>query len=409
MSKTQLRTHQQRQEGIALIFLVFFLGVISTAIIIQHMDSSNIPFEREKATIAALNEAKQALIGASVSSVEITTPLSLAAPKYFPRYLLNPDLRLSSSIREGSESGNAGAADISLIGKLPWYSLGVSTFKDGWQECLWYIVSGRFKHSPPTAILNWDTQGQLEVIDSSGNLIASNLVAIIASVGPILEGQNRSTNTNLPNCGGNYDAKNYLDTPNINNANHNTVNYFLGTTNNRQALNTNNKQFVFAKDKFYNDQFVYITSEDIFRPLMFRDDFINQISVLINETHLSSISLSGAKGTDNIDCSKVENTKTKTDEIFCNNWKEMLLIKDFNPPISMSLEGSGSNLSCNRVIFFGGKRTVSQSRLSATDKGNPDNYLENENLTVFKTQSGSLKGFAKFNPANASADVMKCL
>ncbi|PKO51790.1 MAG: hypothetical protein CVU27_05390, partial [Betaproteobacteria bacterium HGW-Betaproteobacteria-20] len=161
------------QHGGALIILVLVLLLAGTTVIFSKLDGSDVRIERDKNTALALAEAKVALIGFVIKTTDITTP----------SYLPNPDLKLSSVIPEGSESGGLGAVDISLIGKLPWSSLDISPLKDGWNECLWYVVSGRYKKNPNTSVFNWDVQGQIDVIDGNGNVLASNLVALIVSPG----------------------------------------------------------------------------------------------------------------------------------------------------------------------------------------------------------------------------------
>ncbi len=248
-------SHNQ-QQGLVMLILVFMIALAFTAFLLSFLNPTTIRIERDKQTTRALAEAKDALIG-------FTMLANVADPAYLP----NPDLKLTVAIPEGSQSGMAGGVDISLLGKLPWRSLGVAALKDGWGECLWYAVSGRFKTSPPTGTLNWDTLGQIDVIRQDGSLLATNVAALIIAPSYILSGQDRVlANPDTPQCGGNYDARNYLDAYNVGNAILGEVNYFLGSPNNRAALNTNNKRFVVAKNNFYNDSFVLVTTEDIFRP-----------------------------------------------------------------------------------------------------------------------------------------------
>lgn len=355
---------------------------------LKALDSSEIQNQRNIKTVAALAEAKTALIG-SVTNVINTTNSD---------YLPNPDLKLSPAIPEGSQAGASGAVDISLIGKFPWRSLGVSPLKDGWNECLWYVVSGRFKSSPKTSIFNWDTRGQITVIDLNGNPIVRNLAALIISPGALLPGQDRVAN-NTPQCGGNYDARNYLDSYNVSNSIAGEVNYFTGSTNNRQAPNTNDKVFVLAQNNFYNDKFIFVTVDDIFDILVKRSDFVNELNLQLNNAAQDirdySVVADGAKGTEYIECIAGINTS----QIFCENWNEMFLLKE-------NSEVNGA--TCSKVFIFGGRKTGQQVRVTAGDKAEPANYLEEPNLSAFN-DTGIFSGASSFDGSNPSADVLKCI
>lgn len=394
-------SHNQ-QQGLAMLILVLMIALAFTAFLLSFLNPTTIRIERDKQTIRALAEAKDALIG-------FTMLANVADPAYLP----NPDLKLTVAIPEGSQSGMAGGVDISLLGKLPWRSLGVAALKDGWGECLWYAVSGRFKTSPPTGTLNWDTLGQIDVIRQDGSLLATNVAALIIAPSYILSGQDRVlANPDTPQCGGNYDARNYLDSYNVGNAILGEVNYFLGSPNNRAASNTNNKRFVVAKNNFYNDSFVLISTEDIFRPLILRADFSNQISALLDDAtfqaHLQAIAISGNKGTANIDCDLTGNVSNRT---FCQNWSEMLLLTALPAPSTITMDGLATPV-CNRVLIFGGQRTAMQTRVTAADKNTAANYLEGVNLAAFAipvANNNNFVGNATFNPNVSNVDLLRCL
>jgi hypothetical protein len=250
------------------------------------------------------------------------------------------------------------------------------------------------------------------VIDGNGNLIASNLVALIVSPGSPLAGQSRSVDASTY-CGGDYDVKNYLDTPSASNAVAGEVNYFTGSTNNREAPNTSNKKFVMANNDHYNDQFLFITVDDIFNPIMKRQDFATQISALLDDgqfqTMLNTVTIAGNKGTGIIDCSFPTSTSNTNNETFCDNWKEMLLLVELSVPASIKIDGVTTSTTCERVIIFGGKKAVGQTRLTIADKNNPVNYLEGSNYTAFMANTNGLEGLSTFDSNNPSGDVMRCI
>jgi hypothetical protein len=400
--ESAMKTHR-RQHGAVLIIFVIGLVLVALSVLLYQLNAGTLKLDRNQKTALALAEAKAALIGEAISSAQLIN----LAPARLLGSLLNPNLNSVFSL-EGSETGTAGSIDRIVVGKFPWYSLNVSIIKDGGDECLWYAVSGRYKHQPATGTLNWDTQGQIDVIDGNGNQIASNLVALIVSSGSSVSGQNRAVVANTY-CGGNYDVKNYLDTPNGSNAVAGEVNYFTGSPNNREASNTNNKKFVMTNNDYYNDQFVFITTDDIFNPIIKRQDFANQISLLLDDPDVQTMAqtqpISGTKGTDYLNCALISDS---TNNVFCSHWHEMLLLAT---TASSPTVIDGVSTSCNRVIIFGGKKVDGiQSRLTATEKNNPDNYLEGVNRQAFGDPVNfGFNGVTNFNSNNPSADVMRCL
>jgi type II secretory pathway pseudopilin PulG len=395
---------QNTQKGFALIMLAFLLGMVALAVILNSFNGNSAKSARNRRTADALAEAKTAIIGYAVNNASVNSV----------GYLPNPDMGPGLSPTEGSAAGSIGAVDISLIGKLPWSTLGLSPLKDGSGECLLYIVSGRFKNNPiTTSALNWDTQGQIDVIDANGNVIATNLAALIISPGSSLDAQTRAlADPALVQCGGNYDAQNYLDPYNVGNAVAGAVNYFAGSANNSLAPNTNNKQFVLASNDYYNDKLLFVTTDELFYSISRRSDFPMYLTNLLADTdfkaHLQGIVIAGNKGTDNVDCNVITDS---TNKAFCSNWKEMLLLTQLPAPAPITIDNLAT-ASCTRVVIFGGRKTASQVRVSTTDKADPANYLEGSNLTAFATpiaNTSVFNGISTFNAGSPSTDVMRCL
>lgn len=403
----------KNQQGIALLIFVTVLLTAATTVTVKALKNSsqNIQIERDKITAAALAQAKDALIGYA-STYKDT---HLHVPFYMNGYLPTPDMGSGNSegITSGSFSGNY--KDRTVIGKLPWKTLGIATMRDGQGECLWYVISGRFKNTPQTDSLNWDTQGQINVIDASGNTIASNLAALLLSAGSPLDGQSRALiDTNHGQCGGNYDARNYLDAYSLSTAlASGEVNYFSGSTNNSRASDSNSKNFVLANTEHYNDQLMFITVDELFRSIIHRTDFTNQINSLLNDgvflSEVGNVVVSvGNKGTSNINCANTSNVDNKS---FCTNWKDMLLLTKLPASASITIDGVATTV-CQRVLIFGGQKTATQARVSSSDKTTPANYLENNNLTSFATPTSAnslFNGVSNFSANNPSADILRCI
>jgi hypothetical protein len=187
------------------------------------------------------------------------------------------------------------------------------------------------------------------------------------------------------------------------------VNYFAGSPNNREASNNNNKKFVMVNNDYYNDQFVFITTDDIFNPIIKRQDFANQITLLLDDPDVQTMAqtqpISGSKGTDDLDCTLISNSANK---VFCSNWHEMLLLATTATSPTVI---DGISTSCNRVIIFGGKKVDGiQTRVTVAEKNNPNNYLEGVNQQAFGDPVNfNFNGVTTFNSSNPSADVMRCL
>lgn len=391
------------QQGAALIVLVFIIALAATSYLLQPLNPVTSNIARDKKTAYALAEAKAALLG--------TTLLKPTVSVF--GYLPNPDLGLGV-ILEGSEAGEAGVMNATLIGKLPWKNMGITALKDGTNECLWYAVSGRFKNNPKTSdVLNWDTPGQLDVIDAQGRLLSSNLAALVISPGYPLHSQNRQlVKASSVQCRGNYDAKNYLDPYAATAALNGNFNYFIGASNHSRALNANNKAFVQHHNADFNDRFMGITVEEMYESISQRKDFSAHIHALLDDAdflaHLRSISIAGTKGMQHAQCTVIGNPARQE---FCRNWKEMLLLVDVPAGTTVTID-SALVTSCQRLLIFGGRKTGSQIRLTAHDKTRPFNYLEGANLLAFEAKTangGGFTGTRYFDAAHLEADIMRCL
>ena len=391
------------QTGISLIFFALILVIVSTASFFTYMDSSALKYAREQTTTDVLAEAKAAVIGDTISKQNVVEA----------GYLRLPDIgqNASSSPTEGNFGANftGNSANFNVLGKLPWKGYKIRPLKDGYSECLWYVVSGRFKITPAsTQPINWDTLGQIDVIDESGNFMASNLVALIISPGASMPNQDRQLSDEVySECGGNYDARNYLDPFNAEDTIFGNFNYFSGT-NKRVAPNSSNTTFVSAKNDFYNDRLIFITTDEIMSPIVRRADFSNAISLLMNDSVFDNplTPITGNKGTSSVNCS------SSTNSTFCNNWKEMLFLTMLPSPSSIEIDGSPTPNECVKVLIFSGNKTSTQSRATDSDKLIPANYLENENLASFAVPIAidtNFKGTSVFDPMNPTADVIRCI
>lgn len=395
------------QHGLALLTTLTLLTLWGLYLFVGQLSAVQFQLARERAAAAAMAEARDALIGNAISRL----PLGDAG------YLRLPDLGSNAGVASEGQASltfSGDARDLTVVGRFPWKTLDTSLARDSAAECLWYVVSGRFKIAPKTDALNWDTQGQIDIVDARGSLIARNLAAVLVASGRPLDGQMRTLgDPAYTNCGGNYDARNYLDSFNEADGIARRVNYFPGDINHRLAPNIDNKEFVLADTDHYNDRFLSITVDDIFTPLTRRSDFRSAVRALLDhfkaQNERSPLRSIGSKGSDALSCSAAP------DKDFCDNWKEMLLLTELTPSSQITVNGVPSSEICGRVLIFGGRReaALGQSRSSPTEKADKLNYLEGLNRSSFNVPTAAAATFSgsagDFTAASPATDLVRCL
>ena len=277
-----------RQRGAALLILlaIISLGVIFALVAGLNRSASALAAERAQKTTAALAQAKEALIAYAVTYKDRNDNPS--TPSYtVPGYLPCPDL--GPPAVEGQAAGSCGASLVSVMGRLPWKTLGIDPLTDGSGECLWYAVSGTYKNNPNgvsgstnSNMMNWDTNGQLVVMDANGSSYLAgstadtNAVAVIFAPGRAFSSQNRAAPAGwlapsnlVPACGGNYTAAAYLET--------------AQSIDNSTVSASARAQSTFiagtGSDTF-NDRLVYITRADIWNAINKRSDFNNYLRAM---------------------------------------------------------------------------------------------------------------------------------
>src|SRR5450759_2696856 len=253
-----------KQHGAVLMIMLVIMIVGIAAILVNSLNSVRLKNAHQGNTAAALAQAKDALIGFAITYSDTHSGQVFG-------YLPCPDK--AGGNPEGSAEPSCGLQDVSVIGRLPWVTLDVSTLRDGDGECLWYAVSGTYKNNPPTGLMNWDTNGQFQAYASDGTLLTTDpgnhVVAVIFAPSAPLSGQNRSPDGTAPICGGNYTASNYLDTGTVNSVNFNNTDIATG------------KFIQGISGGTINDQMVFITRQDIWNAIQKRNDF-QSISPTIN-------------------------------------------------------------------------------------------------------------------------------
>jgi len=161
------------QGGTTLILVLAGLVLGSVAYYLHSLSRSALVAQREQLTRQALAEAKEALIA---WAAEYATQ--------GPGHLPCPDTN-GDGLREPVACGTFNT----VIGELPWRSLGVPDLRDASGTRLWYAVSPNFVDREDRAV-NADTQG---ILSLRGDIAADGIVALIFAPGPELPGQDRAS------------------------------------------------------------------------------------------------------------------------------------------------------------------------------------------------------------------------
>ena len=227
------------ERGAALLLFMILVMMAALAYLVSNLTPEGIERRRTQQTQEALVQAREALVGYA-----LTYPDKKIDRMY--GYLPMPDIGKRGTTQdenckdasdrplEGCQAppSPSGINKVdgnylpTLVGRFPWRTLGMSPLRDGNSECLWLIISSLALNGNATETsypFNWDTLGFLDLQVANGGSELQSLIAnrphdrpwaIVYAPGPILPGQDRSKKANdddVTECGGNYDARNYLD------------------------------------------------------------------------------------------------------------------------------------------------------------------------------------------------------
>ncbi len=200
----------------------------------------SIDYEKNAKTDAAMRQAKQALMGWSAARTPNSTNTT-----YRPGELPCPD------------TNNDGVAEFSCvagaIGRVPWKTLEIPEPKDGYDETLWYAISGPFRYKPQaSAPITSDTLGTLTVYQgSSATTVTSQAIAVLFAPGPAVGTQARGTASALCSTTGTTIAQQYC-----------AANYLESTGGGNNAQ-TNGPFIQAASSATFNDRVLPITNADL--------------------------------------------------------------------------------------------------------------------------------------------------
>jgi hypothetical protein len=224
---------------------------------------------REAATRETLAKAKEALIAHVVSRMDRGNGPYRLVPGLLPCPAVSPTVALNP---EGSSEPSCGASDVTVLGHLPWRTLGIPIPRDGHGECLWYAVSGRFKAKEEGAeIFNWDTrQGQIRVLKADGSVAVDNVAAVIIAPGPAID-QRRTKAVGAELCAGSYVPADYLEAAH-GASNHTMVPNSVPTEPATSIVIDGGVDPATGRE-IVNDRLITITADEIWSAVMARKNF----------------------------------------------------------------------------------------------------------------------------------------
>jgi hypothetical protein len=475
--------NRRGNRGFALLALFAFLMAGVLYFVVTSLGPDFFEAYRARKTEAALAEARDALLGYAVTYRDIVDPDAVYG------YLPLPDLGYNSDLTsDHNRNNNVGcngegcdaaqvkptgsvASNYTVVGRFPWRVLGTEPIRDGYGECLWYVISGSHKRTQPVSPMNWDTLGQLDiVVANSTNTLGSILtsahdrpVAIIFSPGPALPGQDRAPdgNNDVSECGGNYDAANYLD-PGTAGALNDIANYFnqppLLVNHAAWDTSTANKSLsllgaIELKDdgtlwpnacptgtnceRVANDLGLAITPDGLFSALRKNKSFRAEINNMLDKmtecwswrSNIASmtpvpVTFPGAPPSDK-DAGRIPDAPSScasyiataygdshVPQGYFSHYREMIFVAR---PTSGTFTVNGVS-TCIGVLVFSGQRGSGQTRVTdATDdtKKYPANYLEPPILASFQGMGTTFSGPSELDTLasgqSAWQDIVKCI
>ncbi len=257
---------RHRQRGAAL--LLIMLGVIAATatVLLLNLSRDDLRTRQLKHTQAMLAMAREALIDYALLNPDYNPAAAYSLPC--------PDIDGSGGFADGEAHTTAcGAAGVSMIGRLPWRTLGLPALKDASSACLWYVVSGSWKNAgtATAAMINVDSNGQLQLYDieraaiSKGVAADDRPVAMVIAPMQALATQTRPGALPGVECVPGANADNYLDAD----AGSGISNAILGGV----VDGVDVLAVVAGTRDDHNDRIVSISRSDIERRLVNRADF----------------------------------------------------------------------------------------------------------------------------------------
>ena len=127
------------EKGATLLIFILVLVLASSVVLFKSINVDAAAAQRNRITYAALNEAKQALLGYALQNTNSTSASRASNANTQFTALPCPDTN-----NDGNSNNGSGSC-VSYIGWLPWSDLGIPPLSDGYGQCLWYALSPVFR------------------------------------------------------------------------------------------------------------------------------------------------------------------------------------------------------------------------------------------------------------------------
>lgn len=412
--------------------------VAALAYLVSNLTPDAVERRRAQKTEEALSLARDALLGYALTYRDRN-------PDQVYGFLPLPDLGSTRNnnagcTAEGCDAANfaGNALNTTVIGRLPWRTLGIEPLRDGHGECLWYAVSGSHQRIQQNVPLNWDTLAHLDIVVASGGAALASVlasaherpVAVIFSSGPPLPGQDRAPagGDDVTRCGGNYNVPNYLD-PATAAALGGVTNYLAGTNNaygvtdsaTPKALSLQGRVLA-SGGNFHpgacpgsdcalvaNDSGLPLTGDQLFAALRKHAHFRTDINALLDRITDCLRDSGVAAGYDNIagtDDGTLCYGSQAVPKGYFRHYREMI----FTAGGTMQVNGVGD---CAGALLFGNQRQAGQQRTTPAQKNDAANYLEGINHASFTVPGTVFSGPEIFERVSATQtlqqDIVRCI
>lgn len=261
------------QRGAALLLFMLVIIVATATILVSGASRDRLVVLQQTDTRTKLEIARTALLDYAALRVDAGDGLAVALPC--------PDIDDTGGFADGEAHDSAcGATGVTVIGRLPWKTLGVPALKDSAAACLWYAVSGSWKDAgvATAAMINADSNGSLQLFSvESGNVLAGaqpdeRPVALVIAAMPPLQGQVRPAVAQGRQCAPGATADDYLD--------NDTLNGISNATLFAAADVVELFSVTASRDPAHNDRVAVVSRADIANRLTGRADYDTDIREL---------------------------------------------------------------------------------------------------------------------------------
>ena len=263
-----------RQGGAALLLIMLLVMIAAMAVLVTRLNLNEQRAQLQREAQDALAIARQALLDYAAINPDFSSGYVARLPC--------PDIDNSGGLPEGVAHGDAcGAAGTSVMGRLPWRTLGIAPPKDSAQACLWYVVSGSHKDATgaSAAMTNADSNGQLALYGvEAGAVIAGQqaedrAVAMIIAPMQAIGGQSRAAPGGAGSvCSSSFAAADFLDVDASSGISNRSLS---GAADGIELL-----AMASGHNAAHNDRITLLTRSDVASVLLARNDYDSSMRAL---------------------------------------------------------------------------------------------------------------------------------